>query len=128
MTRTRFGIVYAGDCEKTDDKSFFVQHPGFKCWVENAGSERSLHLAILPMFDADKSRRQNVLGKIISQYRPPCNDGVAEPKPDYAVKSSAGPGIPCPRCNSEMRPEQFLEKSTVYRCGSCGSEETRLRS
>ena len=26
-----FNIIYVGDCEKTDEKSFFVQHPLFKC-------------------------------------------------------------------------------------------------
>ena len=49
--KDRFNIVYAGDCEKTDDKSFFVQHSGFKCWVVKSGSEKSLYLAILPLFD-----------------------------------------------------------------------------
>jgi len=32
----KFDILYVGDCEKTDDASFFTAHPNFKCWVKES--------------------------------------------------------------------------------------------
>ncbi len=129
--KDRFNIVYAGDCEKTDDKSFFVQHSGFKCWVEKSGSEKSLYLAILPLFDASKDHRKSVLNKIKVRYNPPCNAGeTIEEKPDYVVRKSENSSekFSCPCCGSEMKAEQVLEKSTLYRCSSCGISDTKLNS
>ncbi len=71
--KDNFKIVYAGDCEKTDDKSFFVQHSRFKCWIEQSKTEKSLYRAILPMFESSDDHRQNVLNKIMTHYKPPCN-------------------------------------------------------
>ena len=134
--KDKFNIIYAGECEKTEDKSFFVQHSQFKCWVQQSGSEKSLYLAIFPMFDANKERRQNVLNKIIVHYKPPCNavDIPKEVKPDYIVRKTEEPlresdeKISCLCCGSEMKAEQILEKSTVYRCTNCGISDTRLNS
>ncbi|KEQ56629.1 hypothetical protein AAA799E16_01157 [Marine Group I thaumarchaeote SCGC AAA799-E16] len=129
--KDRFNIVYAGDCEKTDDKSYFVQHSSFKCWVEKSGSEKSLYLAILPLFDASKEHRESVLNKIKVRYNPQCNVGeIVEPKPDYVVRKSADSSekFSCPCCGSEMKVEQILEKSTLYRCSSCGISDTKLNS
>jgi len=127
----KFNILYVGDCEKTDDKSFFIQHPDFKCWIQKSGSEKSLYLAILPMFESSKEKRQNVYNKILSSYKPPCNSGsAAKTEPTYAIrksKASLDPQkISCLCCGSEMKAEQILEKSTVYRCISCGLSDTKL--
>ncbi len=130
----RFNIVYAGDCEKTDDESFFAQHRLFKCWVQHSGSEKSLHLAILPMFESSNDHRKNTLNKILTHYRPPCNS-VDTPKvePDYAVRKTKEPGLDskklsCPCCGAQMKPEKTLEKSTLFRCTGCGMSDTRLDS
>ena len=129
--KDRFSILYVGDCEKTEEKSFFIQHSGFKCWVEKAGSEKALHIAILPLFEATKEHRENVLNKIKAQYKPPCNAGeIPKPKPDYVVRKSAdsSENFTCPCCGSQMKAEQFLEKSTLYRCTSCGISDMKLNS
>ena len=129
--KDRYNIVYAGDCEKTDESSFFVQHSGFKCWVQQAGSEKSLHVAILPMFESSGDRRQNVLNKIIARYKPACNINETVPvEPEYAVRRKEMPDsesqkISCACCGSEMKAEQILEKSTVFRCSGCGISDTR---
>ena len=68
--KDRFNIIYVGNCEKTDDKSFFTQHPQFKCWIQQSGSEKSLYLAILPMFESSSEKRQNVFNKILARYNP----------------------------------------------------------
>ena len=132
--KDRYNLVYVGDCKKTDDSAFFVQHPGFKCWVQQAGSENTLHVAILPMFDSTDDRRRNVIERILSRYKPPCNEGETAPaKPDYAVRKKEEPSpepqkVTCLCCGSEMNVEQILEKSTVFRCAGCGLSDTRLNS
>ena len=127
-----FNIVYAGDCERTDKKSFFVQHPDFKCWVRQSRSERSLYLAILPMFDSTDNHRHDILDKIKTHYKPPCNlADTPKVEPDYAVRKTTEPSLepkrfPCPCCGSEMRPEKTLKRSTLYRCTSCNISDTRI--
>ena len=81
-----FSILYADECAHTDDKAYFVQHERFKCWVENAGSENFLHLAILPLFDASDERRASILQKIVDHYMPPCNTRK-DTKPDYKIRT-----------------------------------------
>ena len=130
----KFNIVYIGDCEKTDEKSFFTQHPNFKCWIEKSGSEKSLYLAILPMFESSEEKRKIVLNKIMSRYNPPCNSvDVPKSEPDYVVRksevvNSEEEKVSCLCCGAEMKPEQILEKSTVFRCTGCGLSDTKLNS
>jgi len=129
--KDRFNILYVGDCDKTDDKSFFVQHPNFSCWVKHAGSEKSLFLAILPLFDSSDIHRKNVLQKIMIHYKPLCNtDELPQTKPGYVVRKSKEKSseskLLCPCCGSEMKSEQILEKSTLFRCTSCGLSDTKL--
>lgn len=129
--KDKFNILYVGDCEKTDEKSFFVQHPSFKCWVKHSGSEKSLFLAILPLFESSDIHRKNILTKIMTHYKPPCNlDELPRTKPDYAIRKSEEKNseskFMCPCCGSEMKREQILEKSTVFRCTSCGLSDTKL--
>ena len=88
-SKDKFDIIYAGDCQKTDDKSFFTSHKKFECWLKQSGSEQSLHLAILPLFESSNEKRMNVIQKILSQYKPHCNsDDIPESKPDYVVRTS----------------------------------------
>ena len=131
--KDRFNIVYVGDCEKTEDKSYFVQHTHFKCWTDQSGSDQSLYLAILPLFDSSKERRKSILDRIIARYKPACNSAdIKEEKPAYVVRkteeSEVSQKVTCACCGSEMNPERILEKSTVYRCTSCGISDTRINS
>lgn len=81
-----FSVIYAGDCSRTDDAGYLVQHEQFKCWASKASSEGALYIAILPV--EDDSRRRAALGRIIERYRPACNklDGAGDP--GYAVRGS----------------------------------------
>ena len=130
--KDKFDIVYVGDCEKTEDKAYFVQHSQYKCWVEKSGSEKSLYLAILPLFDHTVEHRQNVSSKIIARYNPLCNSAdIVEAKPDYVIRKSENSNpesekISCPCCGVEMKPEKVLEKSTLFRCTGCGLSDTRI--
>ncbi len=128
--KDNFNIVYVGKCEKTDDKSFFVQHSQFKCWIKQSGSEKSLYLAILPLFESNDDYRQNVLNKIMTHYNPHCNSNdIPKVTPDYVIRKTEQPNLKpkkfsCPCCGSEMKSEKILEKSTLYRC--CGISDTKL--
>ena len=131
--KDKFNILYVGECEKTEDKSFFVQHPSYKCWIQHSGSEKSLYLAILPLFESNNDKRQNILNKIMTQYKPVCNSVDAKIIPDYVVRKSEKINpehakFTCPCCGAEMKSEQILEKSTLFRCTGCGLSDTKLNS
>ena len=130
--KEKFHVLYVGDCEKTEDKSFFVQHSSYKCWSDNSGSERSLHLAILPLFESSTEYRQKIVNKIISSYKPICNIvNMRDKKPDYVIRKSENVNhdaekITCLCCGAEMISEKILEKSTLFRCTGCGLSDTRI--
>ena len=125
-----FNIIYAGDCEKTLDEKFFTNHSSFQCWLEKSGSEKSLYLAILPLFESGNDERKKILDKILARYRPICNIGITyDIKPDYKIHSKSdlkkSPKTPCPCCGSEMKVDKVLENTTVIRCIECGLSDTR---
>ena len=130
--KDKFNIVYVGDCEKTEDKSFFLQHSQYKCWIKHSGSEKSLHLAILPLFESDSERRKIIFQKILANYKPLCNSAdIPESKPDYVVRkseeaNSESEKTTCLCCGAEMKPEKLLEKSTLFRCTGCGLSDTKM--
>lgn len=68
-----FHLAYIDVCENTDEPSFFVSNTTFKCWIDKAGSEKNLYLAILPMFDSDTKGRRHVYDSLVSALNPPCN-------------------------------------------------------
>lgn len=130
--KDKFNIVYVGDCEKTEDKLFFLQHSQHKCWVKHSGSEKSLYLAILPLFESNSERRKIIFQKIIAHYKPLCNSAdLQESKPDYVVRRSEDANaepekIMCLCCGTEMKPEKILKKSTLFRCTGCGLSDTKM--
>ncbi len=120
--RDKFNIIYVGDCEKTDDEAFLVKHSRYKCWAEHSGSGKSLHLAILPLFESSLEQRQHVLYKIMTRYKPVCNSAdIPETKSEYIIRSKnpKPEQITCPRCGAEMKPE-ILADLTLFRCTRCG--------
>lgn len=130
-----FNIIYVGDCEKTEEKSFFVNNSNFKCWMKTAGSEDSLYLAILPMFESNQNMRKGIINKIILRYKPPCNENeIVEKAPDYIVRPKADLSnvdtqegkISCPCCGLEMKIDKVLENTTILKCTGCGLSDTRL--
>ena len=130
--KDKFNIVYVGDCEKTEDKSFFIQHSQHECWVKHSGSKKSLYLAILPLFESTSERRKIVFQKIIAHYKPLCNSmDIPKSTPDYLVRKSKelnpeSEKITCLCCGAEMKFEKLLEKSTLFRCTGCGLSDTKM--
>ena len=72
-TKDTYEIIYAGESERTESADFFTKNDKFKCWLQNAGSEKNLYLSIYPMWDSSTEERQRLLSKIIAKYNPVCN-------------------------------------------------------
>ena len=72
QNKSGFIPLHAGESDKTDEKDFFTQNDNFKCWIQHAGNEQSLYLAILPLWESDEPERKRIVDKIISKYRPLC--------------------------------------------------------
>jgi hypothetical protein len=139
-----FKIIYVSDCEKTEEKDFFVKNLNFQCWIKTAGSEDSLYLAILPLFESNQTQRKRVVNKILLHYHPKCNaNEVAAKTPDYIVRPKFDLGskgdsektsipsdkkISCPCCGSELKIDKVLENTTILKCIGCGINDTRLNS
>lgn len=192
-SKDKFSLIYADQCAKSDDVGFFTKNPRFKCWMDHAGTEGNLYVAVYPMFGSPPRDRLRTVGKIVARYLPPCNaagDPGAAGEPPQQVKKAqsfvdpkkgAGhyvarylreesyrnwfhksyPGLTifegvgisedeyrrmadelirpdsggragadavrCACCGSSMALERRLQRSDLYRCGSCGISETRLK-
>ena len=127
--KDNFNIIYVGDCKKTDDSSFFREHSHFKCWLKEGVSEKSLHLAILPLFESSDEHRIAIVNKIKSRYNPICNlDEVIPEKPNYVVRNYDEEKIICLCCGADMKKEKDLKTSSLYRCTGCGLSDTKLNS
>ena len=123
----RFNIVYVGDCENTNDKSFFIHNPNFKCWVKQSGSEKSLYVAILPLFESNTSYRQNVINKIKIRYKPICNsDENPVVKLDYVVRKNElsldKKPFFCSNCGFEIKLKPLSKNSTIVHCSNCDTD------
>jgi len=128
-----FAIIYAGDCKQTLDDGFLTGHSSFKCWNDHSGSERSLYIAILPMFESGNEERKKILDRIIARYHPVCNVEKLDVKPEYMTRPKSdlqktSSKTPCPCCGSEMKVDKVLENTTVIRCVECGLSDTKLNS
>ena len=69
-----FNIIYVGESEKTESKDFFTKNDQFKCWLSYTGKEENLYLSIYPMWESSQSQRNQLVKKIISKYKPVCNE------------------------------------------------------
>jgi len=69
-----FNIIYVGESEKTESKDFFTKNDQFKCWLSYTGKEENLYLSIYPMWESSQSQRNQLVRKIISKYKPVCNE------------------------------------------------------
>jgi len=69
-----FNIIYIAESEKTESKDFFTKNVQFKCWLSYAGKEENLYLSIYPMWESSQPQRNQLVKKIISKYKPVCNE------------------------------------------------------
>ena len=69
-----FNMIYVGESDKTESRDFFTKNKQFKCWLSYAGKEENLYLSIYPMWESDVSERRQLIRKVISKYKPVCNE------------------------------------------------------
>jgi len=69
-----FNIIYVAESEKTESKDFFTKNDQFKCWLSYTGKEENLYLSIYPMWESSQPQRNQLVKKIISKYKPICNE------------------------------------------------------
>ena len=69
-----FNMIYVAESEKTESKDFFIKNDQFKCWLSYAGKEEHLYLSIYPMWESSQPQRNQLVKKIISKYKPVCNE------------------------------------------------------
>ena len=69
-----FNIIYVAESEKTESKDFFTKNDQFKCWLSYTGKEENLYLSIYPMWESSQPQRSQLVKKIISKYKPVCNE------------------------------------------------------
>jgi len=119
----KFNIIHVGNCEKTREASFFTQHSHFKCWLKESKNEKSLYLAILPLFESNEEQRKNVIKKIREHYNPICNsDEKDTPVPEFSIRKTKR--YSCPNCGAEIK--QVEEVSTSQKCENCGVDNTEF--
>ena len=73
-----FNMIYVGESDKTESRDFFTKNDQFKCWLSYAGKEENLYLSIYPMWESSVSQRRLLVKKVISKYKPVCNDDASE--------------------------------------------------
>ena len=69
-----FNMIYVAESDKTEAQDFFIKNDQFKCWMSYAGKEEDLYLSIYPMWESSQSQRNQLVKKIISKYKPVCNE------------------------------------------------------
>jgi len=69
-----FNMIYVAESEKTESKDFFTKNVQFKCWLSYTGKEENLYLSIYPMWESSQPQRNQLVKKIISKYKPVCNE------------------------------------------------------
>ena len=85
-------MIYVGESDETEARDFFTKNVQFKCWLSYAGKKENLYLSIYPMRESSGSERSQLIRKIISKYKPVCNEEssqngqttshVSEPEPE----------------------------------------------
>jgi len=69
-----FNMIYVAESDKTEAQDFFIKNDQFKCWMSYAGKEEDLYLSIYPMWESSQSQRNQLVKKIITKYKPICNE------------------------------------------------------
>ena len=69
-----FNMIYIGESDRTETRDFFIKNDQFKCWLSHAGREENLYLSFYPMWESNEPERKQLVRKIITKYKPICNE------------------------------------------------------
>ncbi|MFQ5968998.1 MAG: hypothetical protein ACE5J2_00680 [Nitrososphaerales archaeon] len=68
-----WNLAYVGESSNLDERGISSHHKR-DCWIERAGSESNLYIAIYPMPNSTEQKRKRIEAKIKIENEPPCND------------------------------------------------------
>lgn len=68
-----FSVVYFGESGNMSERGFSSHHKR-SCWLTRAGNENNLWIATYLMPNSIEQERTTIESRLISKYRPPCND------------------------------------------------------
>ncbi|MGD9162813.1 MAG: GIY-YIG nuclease family protein, partial [Desulfobacteraceae bacterium] len=66
-------VLYVGQTKDFSDRGLIRLHHRYRCFVENAGGEFNVMVAILQMPTSTEDQRKKVESRLIGVYNPPCN-------------------------------------------------------
>ena len=69
-----YQVLYFGESENLSDRGFWRSHHKFGCWMQKAGSTRTLFIGVHAMPNSTLADRAAVERRLIQVYRPDCND------------------------------------------------------
>lgn len=69
-----FRPIYFGETADMSEADLIQHHPLHDCWYKQLGSVYRLYIAIHEMPDSSWAERQQVLGELLEQYDPICNE------------------------------------------------------
>lgn len=73
-TDNSFSPIYFGESGNLDERGFLRSHHSYQCWLREAVSEQNIYISIYPMPNSTEEQRQEIEGRLISQYHPVCNE------------------------------------------------------
>jgi len=86
-----FNMIYVGESDETEARDFFTKNVQFKCWLSYAGKKENLYLSIYPMRESSGSERSQLIRKIISKYKPVCNEINEDSQNKQTISQSTEP-------------------------------------
>ena len=95
-----FNMIYVGESDETEARDFFTKNAQFKCWLSYAGKEENLYLSIYPMRESSGFERRQLIRKIISKYKPVCNE-VNQNSQNWSTTSQSTEPEPEPEPESD---------------------------
>jgi len=70
---TSFRILYFGKSFRLSDMRFYLKQKKLKCWTNYSQTTDNLYIAFFEMPKSSMDERENLLTKLINQYKPVCN-------------------------------------------------------
>ena len=69
-----YTIIYFGVSGNMNERGFYKAHHKYDCWSKKAGSDDNIFIGVYLMSNSTPEQRKDVESKLISQYKPSCND------------------------------------------------------
>jgi hypothetical protein len=73
ITPKPFAVVYFGESGNMSERGFASHHKR-ACWISRSGNVNNLWIATYLMPNSTEEERRIIESRLISKYRPPCND------------------------------------------------------